>query len=111
MLLIYVYNVVSLSADQSSYLSRPYRWDFCPRSDSPFVVASIDTQVYPIVGLKPPYLARCPTIVPFDLLSLSTTPLLLLLDLVGLLSSLSVRELIIDSRTPTTSRTLSLYAA
>ena len=54
MLPIYVYNVVSLSADQSSYLSPPYRWDLCPCSDSPFVVASIDTQVYPIVGLKPP---------------------------------------------------------
>ena len=76
MLSIYVYNVVSLSADQLSYLSHPYRWDLCPRSDSPFVVASIDTQVYLIVGLKPPYLARCPTIVPFDLLSLLTTPLL-----------------------------------
>ena len=61
--------------------------------------------------LKTPYLARCPTIIPFDLLSLSTTPLLLLLDLVGLLSSLSVQELIIDLRTPTTSRTLLLYAA
>ena len=61
--------------------------------------------------LKTPYLARCSTIVSFDLLSLPTTPLLLLLDLVGLLSLLSIRELIIDSRTPTTSRTLSLYAA
>ena len=56
MLPIYVYNVVSLSADQLSYLSRPYHWDLCPCSDSPFVVASIDTQVYPIVGLKPPIL-------------------------------------------------------
>ena len=97
MLLIYVYNIISLSADPSSYLRRPYHWDPSPRSNSPFVVASIDTGLSDC-WLKTPYLARCPTIVPFDLLSLSTIPLLLLLDLVGLLSSLSVRELIIEDR-------------
>ena len=59
----------------------------------------------------PPNLAHCRLLLLSTFYSLSTTSLLLLFNLAGLPSLLSVWELTIDLRTPTTSRTLSLYAA
>ena len=73
----------------SSPLRCPYRWDLCLCSDSPLVIVSIDTQVYPIVGSRtpPPDLARCRLSLLSTFYSLSTPSPLLLFDLAGLLSS------------------------
>ena len=72
-----------------SLLHCPYCWDLCLCSDSPLVVISINTQVYPIVGshTPPPDLAHYCLSLLSTFYLLSTPSLLLLFDLAGLLSS------------------------
>ena len=92
----------------SSLLRCPYRWDLSLCSDSPLVVVSIDTQVYPIVGscTPPPQSCSLSSLSPLDLLlalySLATPSIQS--SWATIVYYLS-RKLITDSRTPTTSRT------
>ena len=92
----------------SSPLHHPYHWDLRLCSNSPFVVVSTNTLVYPIVG------SHTPPLILLTVISLSSQPSTLSLDSLATPSIQSSwativyylsRKLITDSRTPTTSRT------